>query len=139
MRAKRTDFDLKTKIKIDPDDLRLVLQLVACHAQIKRSRLEETAVITEGDIYTALRQIGQGRIADDLLAHLETQAGMLLETVETAPGVLVATFEKQFRFLHLSFQEYLAACEMLYRAQACAHTGCRCCRGGVSRRDWPTT
>ena len=27
------------------------------------------------------------------------------------PGVLVATYEKQFRFLHLSFQEYLAACE----------------------------
>ena len=30
--------------------------------------------------------------------------------------MLVATYEKQFRFLHLSFQEYLAACELLYRA-----------------------
>lgn len=116
VRIKVGEFSVEKDLKLTPDDLRLVLELVACHAQEQRSRPDEMAVITEGNIYTALRVIGQGRVADDLLAHLEQQAGMLLEAVEGGPGVLVATFEKQFRFLHLSFQEYLAACELLHRS-----------------------
>ena len=117
VRTKAEDFSVEKNLKLSPDDLRLVLELVACHAQEQRSRADEVAVITEGNIYVALRLIGRGRVADDLLTHLEQQAGMLLEAVEGGPGVLVATFEKQFRFLHLSFQEYLAACELLHRPE----------------------
>ena len=63
---------------------------------------------------------------------------MLLEAVEGGPGLLVATYEKQFRFLHLSFQEYLTACELLYRPAA-GGAGCRCCRPAVSPRAWSST
>lgn len=105
------------KFPLDADDLRLVLEQVAFEAQARRRAPDEPALITEKDIYGALRLIGRGRVADDLLDHLEQQAGMLLEQVGMGPGVLVATYEKQYRFLHLSFQEYLAACELLYRPQ----------------------
>jgi formylglycine-generating enzyme required for sulfatase activity len=115
VRAKVAGFSIEQNLKLSSDDLRLVLQLVACQAQESRSAADQPAIITEKDFFGALRSIGRGRIADDLLDHLEQQAGMLLEAVEGGPGVLVATYEKQFRFLHLSFQEYLAACELLYR------------------------
>ena len=111
--TKHEDF----KFPLDADDLRLVLEQVAFEAQARRRAHDEPALITEKDIYGALRLIGRGRVADDLLDHLEQQAGMLLEQVDMGPGVLVATYEKQYRFLHLSFQEYLAACELLYRPQ----------------------
>ena len=115
VRSKVQDFSVEKSLGLSADDLLLVLQLVACQAQEERKSGDDVAAITEKDIYSALRLIGKGRIADDLLDHLEQQAGMLLEAVEGGPVVLVATYEKQFRFLHLSFQEYLAACELLYR------------------------
>lgn len=112
-------FSLKeSPVNMDVDELRFVLQLMACYAHERRTEPNELPVITDGDIYTALRQIGRGKIADDLLEHLERQAGMLLDLVDEAPSVLVAPGAKVFRFLHLSFQEYLAACEMLYRRDA---------------------
>ena len=111
--TKHEDF----KFPLGEDDLRPVLEQVAFEAQARRRAPDEPALITEKDIYGALRLIGRGRAADDLLDHLEQQAGMLLEQVDMGPGVLVATYEKQYRFLHLSFQEYLAACELLYRPQ----------------------
>ena len=76
---------------------------MAFEAQARRRAPDEPALITEKDIYGALRLIGRGRVADDLLDHLEQQAGMLLEQVDMGPGVLLATYEKQYQFLHLSF------------------------------------
>lgn len=115
VRTKVEDFSIAKNLRLSADDLRLVLQLTACHAQERRSKADEVAVITEGDIFESLRAIRLGGVAEGLLAHLEQQAGMLLEAVEEGPGVLVATYTKQFRFLHLSFQEYLTACELLHR------------------------
>ena len=56
--------------------------------------------------------MGKGKVADDLLDHLSQQAGIL----ERVPGLL-ETYDKQYKFLHLSFQEYLTACELLYRSE----------------------
>ena len=115
VREKIKGFSIEKDLKLAPEDFRLVLQLVACSAQEKRTQPDEVAVITDGDIFSALNTIGRGEVAVGLLEHLTLLAGMLLESVEQEPGVLVATYAKQFRFLHLSFQEYLAACELLYR------------------------
>ena len=90
-----------------------------------------------GEIFDALEFIGQRQHrAPDLLRHLRVRAGMLLEAVEQSPGTLVAVYEKQFRFLHLSFQEYLAACEFLYReGETRGLIICRCGLTGASRMD----
>lgn len=108
-------FSLEREYALTAKDLRFVLQLVAYEAQRRRTEADEIAVISRGEIFEALETIGQGDIAAGLLRHLKLRAGMLLESVEQSPGTLVAVYTQQFRFLHLSFQEYLAACELLYR------------------------
>lgn len=108
-------FSLEEQYDLTAADLRFVLQLVAYEAQKRRTQPNEIAVINRGEIFEVLETIGQGDIAAGLLRHLRLRAGMLLEAVEQSPGTLVAVYTQQFRFLHLSFQEYLAACEFLYR------------------------
>ena len=115
VRQKVEGFSLEQEYDLTAADLRFVLQLVAYEAQKRRTREDEIAVISRGEIFEALETIGQGDIAAGLLRHLRLRAGMLLEAVEQSPGTLVAVYIQQFRFLHLSFQEYLAACEHLYR------------------------
>ena len=115
VQTKIKGFSIQQNLKLNSEDLRLVLQLVACQAQETRTDANQAAVITEADFFTALRSLKIRGVAEDLLDHLEQLAGMLLEAVEDAPGVMIATYEKRFRFLHLTFQEYLAACELLYR------------------------
>ncbi len=115
VRQKVEGFSLEQEYDLTAADLRFVLQLVAYEAQKRRTREDEIAVISRGEIFEALETIGQGDIAAGLLRHLRLRAGMLLEAVEQSPGTLVAVYTQQFRFLHLSFQEYLAACEHLYR------------------------
>jgi formylglycine-generating enzyme required for sulfatase activity len=102
------------KLPLGEKDLLIVLEQVAFDAQARRRTKDEPALIMEGDIFRALQRIGQGRVAVDLLDHLAQQAGLLLEQVS---GVLLNTYDKQYKFLHLSFQEYLAARELLYRPQ----------------------
>ena len=116
MQTKIKGFSIQQNLKLNSEDLRLVLQLVACQAQETRTDANQAAVITEADFFTALRSLKIRGVAEDLLDHLEQLAGMLLEAVDEAPGVMIATYEKRFRFLHLTFQEYLAACELLYRS-----------------------
>jgi formylglycine-generating enzyme required for sulfatase activity len=115
VRQKVEGFSLEEEYDLTAADLRFVLQLVAYEAQRRRTQPDEIAVISRGEIFEALETIGQGDIAAGLLRHLRLRAGMLLEAVEQSPGTLVAVYTQQFRFLHLSFQEYLAACEFLYR------------------------
>ena len=115
VQTKIKGFSIQQNLKLNSEDLRLVLQLVACQAQETRTDANQAAVITEADFFTALRSLKIRGVAEDLLDHLEQLAGMLLEAVDEAPGVMIATYEKRFRFLHLTFQEYLAACELLYR------------------------
>ena len=40
--------------------------------------------------------------------------------LERQPGLLIAPYTRQFRFLHRSFQEHLAACELVPMARAIA-------------------
>lgn len=115
VRQKVEGFSLEEEYNLTAADLRFVLQLVAYEAQKRRTQPNEVAIISQGEIFSALEFIGQGDIAPELLRHLRIRAGMLLEAVEESPGTLVAVYDKRFRFLHLSFQEYLAACEQLYR------------------------
>ncbi len=117
VRQKRQDFSIEKNLRLSAEDLRLVLQLVAAYAQEKRQSVDEDPVITEGDIFEALRAIRRGDVADDLVNHLEGQAGILQELAEKRPGAMISPFTKRFRFLHQSFQEYLTACEYLYRSQ----------------------
>ena len=128
-------FSLEQQYDLTAADLRFVLQLVAYEAQKRRTQPDEVAIINQGEIFNALEFIGQGDIAPGLLRHLRVRAGMLLEAVEQSPGTLVAVYEKQFRFLHLSFQEYLAACEFLYREGERGLIICRCGLTGASRMD----
>ncbi len=117
VRQKRRDFSIEKNLRLSAEDLRLVLQLVAAYAQEKRQSVDEDPVITEGDIFVALRAIGRGDVADDLVNHLEGLAGVLQELAEKTPGAMISPFTKRFRFLHQSFQEYLAACEYLYSSE----------------------
>ncbi len=117
VRQKRRDFSIEADLNLTAEDLQLVLQLVAAQAQEKRQTVEEEPEITEGDIFIALRAIRRGDAADPLVDHLEGQAGILQELAERTPGALFSPFAKRFRFLHLSFQEYLTACEYLFRSE----------------------
>ena len=55
---------------------------------------------------------------------------MLLDQVEQSPGAMASPAPGRFRFLHLSFQEYLAACDMLYRPGTAHAHGWRLFRDG---------
>ena len=116
VRQKRQDFSIKKDLDLNAEDMRLVLQLVAAQAQEKREAANKDPVITAGDIFEALLDINRGNIATSLVVnHLQSQAGVLQALAEESPGIMLSTYSKRFRFLHQSFQEYLAACEYLYR------------------------
>ncbi|MCB0231531.1 MAG: SUMF1/EgtB/PvdO family nonheme iron enzyme, partial [Anaerolineae bacterium] len=99
-------------LPLDEDTWRIVLEQAAFDAQERRRSRDDPATVLETDIFRALRAVGKGKVADDLLDHLSQQAGIL----ERVPGLL-ETYDKQYKFLHLSFQEYLTACELLYRSE----------------------
>ncbi len=97
------------------EELLFVLQLVAARAQEKRKNRSDEAVITRGDFYEELDNLGRYEIGKTLIERLKKQAGMLLDIVQESPGPLYESYAERFRFLHLTFQEYLTACEYLYR------------------------
>ncbi|MCB0256677.1 MAG: SUMF1/EgtB/PvdO family nonheme iron enzyme, partial [Anaerolineae bacterium] len=99
-------------LPLDESTWRIVLEQAAFDAQERRRSRDDPATVLETDIFRALRAVGKGKVADDLLDHLSQQSGIL----ERVPG-LVETYDKQYKFLHLSFQEYLTACELLYRQE----------------------
>jgi len=103
------------EFNLDANDLHLVLQLVAARAQEKRKNRDDDAVINRGEFYEALDDLGRYAIGKSLLERLKKQAGMLLDLVQESPGPLYESYSQRFRFLHLSFQEHLTACEYLYR------------------------
>ena len=100
---------------LDANDLRLTLQLVARRAQERSTQSKQAVIIQRSDFYGALDDIGRGEATPSVVKHLTWTAGMLLDLAEQAPGAIASPEPGRFRFLHLSFQEYLAACDMLYR------------------------
>ncbi|MCB0206215.1 MAG: SUMF1/EgtB/PvdO family nonheme iron enzyme, partial [Anaerolineae bacterium] len=108
-------FETMDDVGIDSQELRLALQLVARRAQERSTQPNQAVVIQRGDFYDALDDIGKGAATPKVVSHLQWTAGMLLDQVEQTPGAMMAPAPGRFRFLHLSFQEYLAACDMLYR------------------------
>jgi formylglycine-generating enzyme required for sulfatase activity len=108
-------FVAKDAIGLDSPDLRRALQLVARRAQERSTQPNQPVLIERTDFYAALDDIGKGETTPTLVTHLKWTAGMLLDQVEQSPGAMASPAPGRFRFLHLSFQEYLAACDMLYR------------------------
>ncbi len=115
VKIKQDGTSLFEEFNLDADDLHLVLQLVAARAQEKRKKPDDEAVITRGDFFEVLDDMGRDEIAAPLIKRLKKQAGMLLDMVQESPGPLYESYSQRFRFLHLSFQEHLTACEYLYR------------------------
>ncbi len=95
-------------------------------AQERSAQPNQAVIIDRGDFYKALDDIGKGETTPKLVKHLQWAAGMLLDLVEQAPGAMASPEPGRFRFLHLSFQEYLAACDMLYRPGTAYARGRRC-------------
>jgi len=100
------------ELPVGEEDWRIVLEQVAFDAQERRKSRDDAAMVLVTDILRALHRLGKGRVANDLLDHLSYQANIL----ERVP-VLEETYEGQYKFLHGTFQEYLAACELLYRSE----------------------
>lgn len=115
VRTHHEKFSAAEALGLDEDDLRLVLQIVACQAHEKTTQPNQPVTIKRGDFYEAMDDIGKGEATKNLLMHLRRTAGMLLDLVEQTPGPVISDSPVTLRFLHLSFQEYLTACEMLNR------------------------
>ncbi len=108
-------FVARDDIGLDSPDLRRALQLVARRAQERSTERNQAVLIERTDFYAALDDIGKGETTPKLVQHLQWTAGMLLDQAEQSPGAMASPAPGRFRFLHLSFQEYLAACDMLFR------------------------
>lgn len=95
---------LAEQLNCSPAQLRTVLELLACTIFAHSERLGESVIFNRGDLLDALYQVQDGAVQKSVLDYLERQA-----------GILIAPENGRFRFVHWSFQEHLAACDLLHR------------------------
>ncbi len=117
---RRGEPSIADELELKKKDLRIVLQLLALRKQNESEPNDDTVDITEEELLLAITQVKRGRIdPDQIIRHLEEIAGILFEKgqqLERRPGIFISGMPRHFRFLHRSFQEHLAACELLYAA-----------------------
>ena len=116
VRQKDDEFSLLGRLKLTPDELRAVLQVLALLVQQRSQPGTDTTVFASSDIHTAIEYVHTDRRHTPVVRFLELIAGVLQDVtddLERQPGLLIAPYTRQFRFLHRSFQEHLAACELI--------------------------
>ena len=90
----------------EPEQLRTVLEALACTVHEQSHPGEDTTVFHVKELLGILAEGGYDAKIQDVPEYLEQRVGLL-----------VSPKPHHFAFLHRSFQEYLAACELLYPSQ----------------------
>ncbi len=88
---------------VTPVELRAVLETLACTVHEQSDPNNDTTVFRENALATLLYDAGVRAILQDISDYLSQHVGIL---VSSAPG--------KFHFVHRSFQEHLAACELTH-------------------------
>ena len=88
----------------DPPQLRTALEILACSVHERSAEKGAAVEFDRSDLFEAIYDVA-GEVPRGLLDYLERQA-----------GILISPRAKRFRFVHWSFQEHLAARELLHVA-----------------------
>ncbi len=91
----------------DVPRVRAVLEALACSVQGQSAPDQDTTVFSGGLLADLLYKAGVRVFAEDLLDYLSQHA-----------GILVSSAPQEFHFIHRSFQEHLAACELTHTKPA---------------------
>lgn len=103
-----TDDAMSNKLaSLNFERVRQALQLTAFNLQCDPTQYAENACIRRANLLEQL--LTQSKTADGLGAAIED----VLEYLATRNGILVSDQDDTYRFLHLSIQEYLAACALI--------------------------
>lgn len=101
-RLKVGELSLVERLKLTEAQLRQVVQGVALEVQGNGEPNEDSTLFDALDLIKKLRCINKYAPAQEIIDDLEQRSGLL-----------VSPESDRFRFAHRSFQEYLAACELL--------------------------
>jgi len=100
-RRREPDPSVVDKLALDLGTLRGVLEVLTCTVQGQSTPEQDTTVFSGGLLADLLYKAGVRILAEDLLDYLSQHA-----------GILVSSAPQEFHFIHRSFQEHLAACEL---------------------------
>ncbi len=102
-RRRAPDPSVIEKLALDVPSLRAVLESLACSVQGQSAPDQDTTVFSGGLLADLLYKAGVRVFAEDLLDYLSQHV-----------GILVSSAPQEFHFIHRSFQEHLAACELTH-------------------------
>lgn len=95
------------ELKCSPEGLRIALERMACTVHGNTEQRGSAIVFLRSELMDAIYEVSGNAPMATVLDYLERRAGIL---TSPDPG--------SFRFVHWSFQEHLAACELIHRPAA---------------------
>jgi formylglycine-generating enzyme required for sulfatase activity len=104
-----TARSVEAELGLNVGQLRLVLQRVALETQRESTPGEDSTVFDATRLLSAIRAVRQA----DKTRHGPVDQDEVISYLQTKAGVLLSPQTDVFRFAHRSFQEHLAACELL--------------------------
>ncbi|MCB0158802.1 MAG: hypothetical protein KDD83_11780, partial [Caldilineaceae bacterium] len=108
------------QLDLNRDELRTVLQVLALRVHQRSEPVDDTTIFSAEELHSAISYVKRNAAHEAAIEHVGEIAGLFraaTDQLERSPGLLIASFTRQYRFLHRSFQEHLAACELLYRPE----------------------
>lgn len=108
-RPKNPDPAVIEAIGIDPPALRPVLEALACKTLAQQG--EDFALKELLDLLEEAKTDSDGSYPDEMIID------KVDDYLEQHAGILVSPRKRHYRFLHRSFQEHLAACQLTHRTQ----------------------
>ena len=106
-RRRAPDPSVVERLGAELAQMRAVLEALACTVQGQSAPDQDTTVFSGGLLAALLYEAGVRIQAEDLLDYLSQHA-----------GILVSSAPREFHFIHRSFQEHLAACELTHNKPA---------------------
>ncbi len=105
-RRRDSDPSVVDKLGVTPDELRWVLEHLACTVHEQSQPKQDTTIFHGKELLGIFLEGGYDAVKVNLPGYLEQRAGLL-----------VSPKSHHFHFLHRSFQEHLAACHLTCRAE----------------------
>ena len=102
-RRRAPDPSVADNLGVTPEGLRAVLEALACAVHEQSDPNSDTTVFKGRELAALLFDANIRVVSQDISDYLSQHAGIL---VASAPG--------EFHFVHRSFQEHLAACELVH-------------------------
>ena len=112
-RPKNPDPAVIDAIGVDPLKLRPVLEALACKTLTQQS--EDFALSELLDLLDQAKDNPAGGFPQEMFID------RVDDYLERHAGILVAPRKRHYRFIHRSFQEHLAACELIHRTSPPSH------------------